>query len=117
MDTVLIIIGALLAISAICYLVSKFVGTPNQNTSSSTVQMPAAHTPPPLPQPRQSIRQCFRPVQTSSAQAPAGQTIYDFPKCYICRQRNYPGEQQLVFWDGTRNCYRCSRGHNFTGKE
>lgn len=36
-----------------------------------------------------------------------------FPCCPFCKQRNVPGERQVIFWDSGENCYRCSRGHRF----
>ena len=29
------------------------------------------------------------------------------------KQRNVPGERQVIFWDSGENCYLCSRGHRF----
>lgn len=36
-----------------------------------------------------------------------------FPCCPFDKQRNVPGERQVIFWDSGENCYRCSRGHRF----
>lgn len=36
-----------------------------------------------------------------------------FPICPICKQRNVPGERQVIFWYSGENCYRCARGHRF----
>lgn len=58
-------------------------------------------TPPPMPR-------RMRPVVRS---------IYDYPKCYIHKCKNRPGEQQVVFWDTVQHQYRCHKGHYFTGRE
>lgn len=115
MDAALIVLGIIIIISAVSYLISK-VAKP-QEGQTNTVHPSAPHAPPPLPRLPPIPSQMNSPVRMPAIMAPAGQTIYDFPKCYICRQRNYRGEQQKVFWDGAHNCYRCSRGHTFTGKE
>ena len=38
-------------------------------------------------------------------------SIYDFPKCPICRSRNLRGEAQTIFSSG--NGFKCHRGHTF----
>lgn len=52
-----------------------------------------------------------RPVETGYG--PRGIKPSQFPCCPFDKQRNVPGEQQVIFWDSRANCYRCSRGHQF----
>lgn len=52
-----------------------------------------------------------RTVETSNG--PRGIKPTQFPCCPFDKQRNVPGEQQVIFWDSGANCYRCSRGHQF----
>lgn len=44
---------------------------------------------------------------------PRGIKPAQFPCCPFDKQRNVPGERQVIFWDRGENCYRCSRGHRF----
>lgn len=44
---------------------------------------------------------------------PRGIKPSQFPCCPFDKQRNVPGEQQVIFWDSGASCYRCSRGHQF----
>lgn len=44
---------------------------------------------------------------------PRGVQPAQFPCCPFDKQRNVPGERQLIFWDNNANCYYCSRGHKF----
>lgn len=44
---------------------------------------------------------------------PRGVKPVQFPCCPFDKQRNLPGERQVIFWDSAENCYRCSRGHRF----
>lgn len=44
---------------------------------------------------------------------PRGVTPVHFPCCPFDKQRNIPGQRQVIFWDSGENCYRCSRGHRF----
>lgn len=44
---------------------------------------------------------------------PRGVTPAHFPCCPFDKQRNIPGQRQVIFWDSGENCYRCSRGHRF----
>lgn len=53
---------------------------------------------------RNSIAACCGPRGVQPAQ---------FPCCPFDKQRNIPGERQLIFWDNQANCYYCSRGHKF----
>lgn len=46
-----------------------------------------------------------------------GSRMLDYPKCPVDRSRNEPGKPQVIFWDSARNCYICSHGHRFTGRE
>ena len=115
MDIALIVLGIVFVISAASYLISKLVKRQEAQTSIAYPFIP--QSPPSLPRVTPIPPQVNNPVRVPAIMAPTGQTIYDFPKCYICRQRNYRGEQQRVFWDSAHNYYRCSRGHTFTGKE
>ena len=60
--------------------------------------------PPRRPEPR---------TATADALGPRGVRPDQFPCCPYDKQRNVVGAPQLIFWDGTSNCYRCSRGHRF----
>lgn len=44
---------------------------------------------------------------------PRGIKSSQFPCCPFDKQRNVPGERQVIFWDSGVSCYRCSRGHQF----
>lgn len=44
---------------------------------------------------------------------PRGIKPSQFPCCPFDKQRNVPGERQVIFWDSGANCYCCSRGHQF----
>lgn len=44
---------------------------------------------------------------------PRGIKPTQFPCCPFDKQRNVPGEHQVIFWNSGENCYRCSRGHRF----
>lgn len=44
---------------------------------------------------------------------PRGIKPFQFPCCPFDKQRNVPGEHQVIFWDSGASCYRCSRGHQF----
>jgi hypothetical protein len=44
---------------------------------------------------------------------PRGIKPFQFPCCPFDKQRNVPGERQVIFWDNGASCYRCSRGHQF----
>ena len=44
---------------------------------------------------------------------PRGIKPNQFPCCPFDKQRNVPGQRQVIFWDSEANCYRCSRGHQF----
>lgn len=50
---------------------------------------------------------------TAAGCGPRGIKPAQFPCCPFDKQRNIPGERQVIFWDGGANCYRCSRGHRF----
>lgn len=50
---------------------------------------------------------------TGANRGPRGIRPEQFPCCPYDKQRNVPGEQQVIFWDGGEGCYRCSRGHKF----
>lgn len=44
---------------------------------------------------------------------PRGVKPNQFPCCPFDKQRNVPGQRQVIFWDSGAGCYRCSRGHQF----
>ena len=44
---------------------------------------------------------------------PRGIKPSQFPCCPFDKQRNVPGERQVIFWDSGASRYRCSRGHQF----
>ena len=48
-----------------------------------------------------------------TAYGPRGIKPSQFPCCPFDKQRNVPGERQVIFWDSGASCYRCSRGHQF----
>lgn len=52
-----------------------------------------------------------RTVETGNG--PRGIKPNQFPCCPFDKQRNVPGERQVIFWDSGENCYHCSRGHRF----
>ena len=70
---------------------------------------------PSLP-PRRSIASYSAYVSRNaitSCCGPRGVKPVQFPCCPFDKQRNVPGERQLIFWDNNANCYYCSRGHRF----
>ncbi len=103
------IIGGILCILLVILIVRKHKKTKDQaNAPAGIVSTPAkAVAPPPLP-PR---RAPALPPRYPTARA------LDYPKCPLDRSRNQPGKPQVVFWDSTHNCYTCSHGHRFTGRE
>lgn len=129
MVTVCILIGLGLLIGGIIIACV----TRNSGTSRSSA------TPPPLPtrfnsgtplltatQPRARISRPSSPsalpprrISYSSRNSitaccgPRGVQPSQFPCCPFDKQRNIPGERQLIFWDNSANCYYCSRGHKF----
>lgn len=48
-----------------------------------------------------------------ASNGPRGIKPTQFPCCPFDKQRNVPGERQVIFWDSGENCYYCSRGHRF----
>lgn len=52
-----------------------------------------------------------RTVETNFG--PRGIKPSQFPCCPFDKQRNVPGERQVIFWDSGASCYRCARGHQF----
>ena len=98
---------------------------PARNTSrtpvlSATRPQPRTHTSrhsstTDLP-PRRNARSNTGVASRSSIIAccgPRGVMPAQFPCCPFDKQRNIPGERQLIFWDNSENCYYCSRGHKF----
>ena len=76
------------------------------NRPSSTSALPPRRTLPsnPVYTSRNTFTACCGPRGVQPAQ---------FPCCPFDKQRNVPGERQLIFWDNNANCYYCSRGHKF----
>ena len=85
-----------------------------------------SHMPPPLPPRktnvsagqslpvrRQSGSATERTVGLNAGSGPRGLKPVQFPCCPYDKQRNVPGKQQVIFWDKSADCYRCSRGHQF----
>ena len=68
----------------------------------------------PLP-PRRSASHVADTAGTAAANGngPRGVRPAQFPCCPYDKERNVPGERQLIFWSSGENCYRCSRGHRF----
>lgn len=54
-----------------------------------------------------------RSSAVATAGAPRGVKPSQYPCCPIDKQRNVPGERQVIFWHSGENCYRCARGHRF----
>lgn len=88
---------------------SPIVSLDRTRTSSSSTRRP------PLPPRRSSASATAhatrRTMETNNG--PRGIKPTQFPCCPCDKQRNVPGEQQVIFWDSGANCYRCSRGHRF----
>lgn len=86
------------------------VNVPSPSVSRSRVRTRtrAVGTAPALPPRRPEPR-----TATAGALGPRGVRPDQFPCCPYDKQRNVVGAPQLIFWDGTSNCYRCSRGHRF----
>lgn len=89
--------------------------TPLLTASQTRTRASRPSSPPGLPPRRsQSLNSVF--VTRSSIAAccgPRGVQPAQFPCCPFDKQRNIPGELQLIFWDNQANCYYCSRGHKF----
>ena len=49
----------------------------------------------------------------TETKGPRGIKAYQFPCCPYDKQRNVVGKPQVIFWIPQKNCYRCSRGHEF----
>lgn len=94
-----------------------------QPVSNSVYYRPVSRTPPPLP-PALPSRPMLPPPATGtqiSGLPMAGNarrsSVYDFPKCPICRKRNIKGKPQEVFWSPQRRMYYCNGKHSFTGRD
>ena len=91
------------------------VGIPSPIVSPFQTQTSNSPTTRPLP-PRRSSASATANVNRRIAEigyGPRGVKPYQFPCCPFDKQRNAPGERQVIFWDSGANCYRCSRGHQF----
>ena len=92
----------------------------NTNAPTPTVSYPQARTnntftPRPLPPRRSSASVSSGTTQRieDNGCGPRGIKPSQFPCCPFDKQRNVPGERQVIFWNSGTNCYRCSRGHVF----
>jgi len=66
--------------------------------------------------PRRSSTTATAAVNRSTVETgygPRGVKPTQFPCCPFDKQRNVPGERQVIFWNSGAGCYRCSRGHQF----
>lgn len=91
------------------------VGIPSPIISQSYARTNSYSTPRSMP-PRHSsalatANAIRRTAETSFG--PRGIKPEQFPCCPYDKQRNVPGNRQVIFWDSEANCYRCSRGHQF----
>lgn len=86
------------------------VNVPSPSVSRSRVRTRtrAVGTAPALPPRRPEPR-----TATAGALGPRGVRPDQFPCCPYDKQRNVVGAPQIIFWDRTSDCYRCSRGHQF----
>lgn len=87
---------------------SPTVSQPQTRTSSSS----AARALPPRRSSASATANATRRTEEPS-NGPRGIKPAQFPCCPFDKQRNVPGERQVIFWDSGENCYLCSRGHRF----
>ena len=91
------------------------VGIPSPTVSHAQTRTRSSSAARALP-PRRSSASAIANAARRTAGAgygPRGIKPTQFPCCPIDKQRNVPGERQVIFWDSGENCYRCSRGHRF----
>ena len=108
MSEELYIIGGLICILLVFLMFradNKTKSTPNAASAARATTRPKA--PPPLP---------VREAPSLPPRYPNLRAL-DYPKCPLDRSRNEPGKPQVIFWNSTKNCYVCSHGHHFTGRE
>ena len=89
--------------------------TPLHTTSQTRTRNSRPSSTPRLPPRRaQTTNSVFVTRNNIAAcHGPRGVQPAQFPCCPFDKQRNIPGERQLIFWDNQANCYYCSRGHKF----
>ncbi|WP_296118282.1 hypothetical protein [uncultured Eubacterium sp.] len=85
-----------------------------QNRTSSVAagqrgQRAGRQAPPPVP--RQVYR--YNRQRQIIRNGPGGLRPTRFPSCPICRAKNFPGEQQVIFWHEQGQFYTCQNGHKF----
>ena len=125
----IILATALIIIGIIIYHMTKSISKTRQGKNGRG----SPSTPPPLPQrrstqgiavnhpPQPRIRIFSEspprlPVRQSvilAKDGPRNLSTYKYPCCPIDKARNVEGEPQRIFWDSTRQCYRCSKNHIF----
>lgn len=91
------------------------VGTPSSIVSQPQTRTSNSSTTRALP-PRRSSASATANVNRRTVETgygPRGIKPSQFPCCPFDKQRNVPGERQVIFWDSGASCYRCSRGHQF----
>lgn len=89
----------------------------NKNSSQGTTTPPRQNREQnrSLPPPERGQRRISRSLPRVEVMTSKSISIYDYPKCPICRSRNLHGEEQTVFAVG--NSFKCTRGHLFTGRD
>ena len=87
---------------------SSTVSQPQTRTSTSTITRA-------LPPRRSSTSATANANRRTfeTGHGPRGIKPSQFPCCPFDKQRNVPGERQVIFWDSGASCYHCSRGHQF----
>lgn len=134
METVYILVGLGLAVCGIIVACITKKGRSKRTRNVPPPLPPRANTnthtslvSPPLTRTSNSTTTRTLPPRRSSASAiananprsvevncgPRGVKPTQFPCCPFDKQRNVPGERQVIFWDSGASCYRCSRGHRF----
>ena len=89
------------------------VGIPSSTVShAQTSSSSATRALPPRRSSASAIANATRRT-SETGNGPRGIKPAQFPCCPFDKQRNVPGERQVIFWDSGENCYRCSRGHRF----
>ena len=91
------------------------VGIPSPTVSHAQTRTSNSSTTRALPPRRPSASATANATRrtTESGNGPRGIKSTQFPCCPFDKQRNVPGERQVIFWDSGENCYRCSRAHRF----
>ena len=91
------------------------VGIPSPTVSHAQTRTSSASATRERPPRRSSASAIANATRRTSetGNGPRGIKPAQFPCCPFDKQRNVPGERQVIFWDSGENCYRCSRGHRF----